>query len=330
MEWYYILLICIGAVVFLLFALALAVYFVPFRARYDKNPLLKYFTAEDFSLSATPVSVWKNQIHGYIYRDERVADGQKLVVFCHGMGAGHAAYMTEIAYFCSQGCTVLALDSKGCGLSLGKSMRGMYEGVRTAVAAIDYAQFCGGLGGYKLFLVGHSWGGYSALCAAAERKVDGVVAMSAPVTPVKTLYSATCGILSKPIAALLCPFWAVIEFFNFGFNGNANAARRAQKCGAPVLLIHGGQDATVSLNTSAYAAANGENITKYLAAGKRHNPYNTVAAEDLLAELSSKLATARKMSEEEKKFFKDFDFVAATQEDGEVMNAILSFISGIS
>ena len=328
MEWYYILLICVGGVCLLLFALALFAYRTAFGSRCDKNPLLKYFTAEDFSLTAKSVQVNKGKyvLRGNIYTKQGVEKKPTLIIFCHGMGAGHAAYTTEINYFCEMGYTVLALDNRGCDLSGGKSMKGMYSGVSAAKAAIDFARSQEQFKGYKFCLVGHSWGGYSALCASAERAVDGVIAISAPVSPVKTIYYGAKQVLPAFIAAVLCPFLAVADFLHFGLKSNKSAPVCAKRGGAPVLLIHGDRDNVVPIDRSAYAKAKGGNITKYLAVGKSHNPYNTPNAQAMMIELSEKLAALRKMSEKEKEYFKTFDFVAATQEDGEVMNTVYEFI----
>ena len=52
-----IIVICasLAAVLLILLLLALLCYNVAFGKRYDKSPLLKYFTADDFSLSAEAV-----------------------------------------------------------------------------------------------------------------------------------------------------------------------------------------------------------------------------------------------------------------------------------
>ena len=320
--------ICIGALALLLFALALYAYSVAFGSRCDKNPLLKYFTAEDFSLTVKKVEAGKGRqtLCGGIYTKDGVEKRRTLVIFCHGLGAGHAAYMTEINYFCEMGYTVLALDSRGCHLSGGRSIKGMYSGVVTAKAAIDFARSQEQFAGFKICLVGHSWGGYSVLCASAERKVDGVVALSAPSSPVATIYCGAKSVIPAFLAALLCPFIWLIDLFNFGLKSNKSAPVCAKRSGVPVLLIHGDRDDVVPIGKSAYAKAEGENIVKYLASGKSHNPYNTPAAQEMMIELSQKLAAARKMSEEEKQYFKEFDFAAATQEDNEVMGAIYDFI----
>lgn len=328
MEWYFIVLICLAAVVVLLFLFALFCYRVAFGSRCDKNPLLTYFTAEDFALDATPVALksGKTRLNGFLYRKAEAPDRKKAVVFCHGLGAGHAAYMTEIAYLCRNGFTVLAVDNQGCGLSSGKSIGGMYSGVRTAKAAVDGLRGDPSFDGYEIFLFGHSWGAYSALCACAERKVDGVVALSAPVTPVKTISYGASQLISKPLAVLLCPFLYLVGLLKFGRKGNVNAAKAAKRGDTPVLLVHGDKDTVVPPGRSAYAYAEGEKITKFLAEGKSHNPYNSPSAQALMIELSEKLAKAGKMSAEEREYFAKFDFSAATEEDLPLMEMMTAFM----
>lgn len=299
---------------------------VAFGRRYDKNPLLKYLTAEDCGLESEQISSGKF-LNGFIYKNAKAVQNGKVIVFCHGMGPGQIAYTTEIAYFCNIGYTVVAFDVKGCNFSRGRNIKGMYEGVKTAVAATDFAR--ARFPEKKVYLVGHSWGGYSALCASAERKVDAVVAIAAPATPSKTtMYGAVNFGLPKPFAAVLRPFWWIIDLLKFGAKGNANAAKRAVKSGIPTLLIHGGEDRVVTFKNAAYTLADGDNITKYYAPGKRHNPYNTVSAENKLAELQNGLMRAKKMTVQQKEeFFSNFDYLAAVEEDGEVMNTIAEFLN---
>lgn len=309
-----------------------------FGKRSDKNPDLKYFSAEDFGLSAELISLPKG-LKGYIYRKADIPQKDKLIIFCHGMGPGHIAYTTEIAYFCKLGYPVLAVDSRGCNFSDGKNLKGMYSGVQTVTEAIDFVQKNlpsplgqgGGVGVRgvptdndnlskpAIYLVGHSWGAYSALCASAKRKVAGVVAISAPNTPSKTMQEGAAPIISRPLAAILRPFWWIINFLKYGAKGNSNAARCAEKNGTPTLLIHGDEDKIVTPSKAVFYKAKGVNITKYLAAGKGHNPYNTQNAEKLLAELSASFKNHT--------YDKDkFDFVGATEEDETVMGEIARFI----
>lgn len=319
----YVILIVISSIILLLFAFAGLIYHFAFGNRQDKNPLLKYFSASDFSLTADEFTLGK--LSGAIYENKSAVPKNGVIIFAHGMGPGHCAYTTEIAYFCNLGYTVVAVDSLGCGFSQGKGIRGMYEGANTVIQTIDFVkrQFAGS----KIYLVGHSWGAYSVLCASRERQVDKVVAISAPSTPVKTVYGATSPILSKPFAAVLSPFWYLINFFKFGKRGNSSAVKCVENNSTPTLIIHGDKDAVVSRKHAVYYAAEGKHITKYLAEGKAHNPYNTVAAEAKLAELTRALQNCKKMAKEEREeFFKNFDYNAATEEDPSVMRVISDFL----
>lgn len=285
-----------------------------FGKREDANPDLKYFSAEDFNLSAESISLLRN-IRGFIYK-KGVPDKDKLIIFCHGMGPGQMAYTTEIAYFCNLGYAVLAADSVGCGVSGGKKIKGMYSGAETVISAIDFAR---GSGYEKIWLVGHSWGGYSALCASAKRKVEGVVAISAPASPSKTIQDGAAPVISRPLAAFLRPYLWMVNLLKYGAKGNSDAAKCAEKNDAPTLLIHGDCDKTVSEKNAAYFKANGKNVKKLLAAGKGHNPYNTENAEKLLYGLT--LSFKNRTYDKEK-----FDFAGATEEDPRVMKEIAGFI----
>lgn len=331
MEWWIILLIVIGAVICLTFALSLLIYKVGFGSRCDRNPILKYFAAPDFGLSFKKVTVkcGKTTLNGGIYRGQSPEKEGELIIFQHGLGAGQAAYTTEIAYFCSFGYPVLALDIKGCDLSEGKTINGVYEGVKCVKAAVDFARADERFKDSKIYLIGHSWGGYSVACAAAERSVDKVVAISAPDSPARTLYEGSAKFVSRPVAALLYPFWQLINLCKFGARGNARASKALKKSGAPALLIHGDKDDIVNINASAYGRAEGGNIEKLLAEGKSHNPYATPKAQSLLIELNKKLTASNRVvpPAEKKAYCAAFDFKAACEEDLSVMGEIAKFLA---
>ena len=58
----------------------------------------------------------------YCYKNPK-----KIIVFTHGMGAGHKAYLNEIELFCKKGYKVYTFDIKGCGESVGNSIGSLYE-----------------------------------------------------------------------------------------------------------------------------------------------------------------------------------------------------------
>ena len=162
---------------------------------------------------------------------------------------------------------------------------------------------------------------------SAERKVEKVVAISAPDTPVKTIYFAAARMISQPLAAALCPFWRLLNFLKFGTKGNLSAAKSASGNNTPTLLIHGGKDKIVSRKNAVYYRAEGDNLTKVFDTEKAHNPYNTPAAERLLSELSSTFVSKELTAAEKRAFAEKFDYSAATEEDGKLMTAISDFIA---
>lgn len=323
-----IVLSIVVALIVLMFILAVISDKMAFGKRSDLNPLLKYYSADRFGLEYEQVEIkkGKNTLRGMLYGKGEV--GKPLLIFCHGMGPGHTAYTTEIAYFCRHGYQVLAFDSTGSNLSDGKSINGMYEGVKTAVAAIDFAKTDSRLNDMPICLIGHSWGAYSVLCASAERKVEGVIAISGFNSPTRIVQEQASAVISRPLAVALRPFWYVLNVIKFGRRGNATAAKSVKLNGAPTLLIHGDADNIVPIKLSAYEAAEGENVTKYLSSGKAHNPYVTENADSLMQRLI--VATMKvKKTEEDLKFFETFDYEAATEEDEQVMSTMSDFIDGI-
>lgn len=324
MTIFYIVLIALAGSIILinlmLLVFALIIRKKAFGSRCDKNPLLKYFSAEDFGLTQTVLNIAEPKktqyVRAVLYKKEDIEQRKELVIFCHGMGPGHVAYTTEIAYFCNLGYPVLAPDYFGCNLSDGGSIKNFANGTNSVAAAVLYARQ--NLTRYgKIYLVGHSWGGYSALTAAEKTEVDKVVAISAPDRPELAVYQVVKSVFPNFLAKMLYPYIILVC-------GGASAAESANRLTVPVLLVQGGEDKTIPPANSVYHRAEGKNIKKLLSAGKGHNPYNTVAAEKKLAELSAALQIPQKADGQ---FFKKFDFSAATEEDKAVMEEIARFLA---
>ena len=163
MEIYWILLICLAAVVlFILVFFAIVSVLIQktrFGVRSDGNPALRYFQAKDFeNLQAEDISFVSDKgqtLRGCIYSDMRVKEPKGLVIWVHGFGAGHNAYTTEIAYLAAQGYLVLGYDNTGCVLSDGKGVGGLIQGAIDASYAVRYVQNEPRLKQYKRVLVGH-------------------------------------------------------------------------------------------------------------------------------------------------------------------------------
>lgn len=296
--------------------------------RQEQRSDYKYFTPQDFSLQTSPINVVyrKTRLSAFVYSVKPASECEKVLIFAHGYGAGTASYMTEIAYFARKGYAVVAADNYGCNYSEGKNCIGLYAGAEAVIAAYIGVKSEESLKNKPVVLVGHSWGAYSVLCASAKVKAEKVVALSAFDAPAKCTSDVLKGYLTKRakwLAVLLRSSIYVANFFRFGAKGNTRASKAVAKSGAPALLIHGEKDAMVPLKNSAAAKATSSNVQKLILSDKRHNPYNTVAAENKLAEL---LGADFNSEEEEAAFLKTFDWSAATEEDAEVMQTICDFI----
>ncbi|MCD7729109.1 MAG: alpha/beta hydrolase [Clostridia bacterium] len=302
-----------------------------FGRRCDKNPLLKYFSAEDFALNTEEVQTksGKNTIRGYIYNFFPLEECKNLVIFAHGMGPGQCAYTTEIAYLCKNGCAVLAFDNSGCNLSDGKSTKGLENGTICLTEAVRFAREDARFKDKKIVLVGHSMGGYAALCATKFCKADGVVAISAPDTPSQVV-SYLAGQVMGGFAKRLTVYLKAVSRLKTGRYADLSASKVLAQSGTKALLIQGDSDPQVPVYLSAYAHAQGSSVNKIMCAGKKHNPYNTERAERELGILSAGLARSKDMSKEERdEFFSTRDYKVICEEDAAVMSAVMEFIKTV-
>lgn len=333
MEWNDILIIAIVATLVvaaaIIFALAFYADRLVFGRRQNRNVNLKYFTAEDFNLKYKMLNASFDgaKLFAAVYCKTQIKDCQKAVIFCHGMGAGHAAYMTEIAKLSESGYAVVAYDSIGCGQSEGKNAVGFYANVQCAIAAYIAVKRDEQLKDKPVFLAGHSWGAYAALCATKYVAVDGVVALSGFNTPVRIMADSSAKVMGGFLAALCKPFWYLINLFRFGFRGNSNASKCIEKSGVPAFLAYGTKDNTIEAKNTPANTAKGVNIQNIIYEGKGHNVYLSDSAQKLTNELLDALSPSHFSSvEARKKYFENFDFVAATREDEDVMRQITFFI----
>ncbi|MGN0817391.1 MAG: alpha/beta hydrolase family protein [Candidatus Coproplasma sp.] len=332
MEWYNVLMLCVAGLAILVCLLALFIVpaFVVYRAvfgeRQDKNKNLKYFTPEEFNLDYEEVQInyRKIKLYGAVYHKKPLEECEKLIIFAHGMGAGHCAYTTEINYLAEQGYAVLSYDNYGCDRSEGKNAIGFYAGAEAVIAAYIAAKSDEKLKNMPVWLVGHSWGGYSVLCASSKINVKGVVAFSAFSSPTKIFGDLVKAYSNGFFAGIAKTGVWFINLFKFGVKGNTNAVKAVERSNTPALLIWGEKDNLVTRRTSAACLAKGKNITALIEKDKKHNPYNTVAAEEKLAELG---ADKSELSDKERgDFYENFDYTAATEEDEKVMSVAVEFI----
>ena len=135
-----------------------------FLQRFDKEEGIPYAAPADFPGMRREEGSFVNGLGvtvRYFFYTGEVSDRDELILFCPGLGPGHAAYMTEIDLWCRAGYRVLTLDYTGCGESGGERLPSVNTPTR------DATELLARLSPKETVVpVGHSLGGYTALNVA--------------------------------------------------------------------------------------------------------------------------------------------------------------------
>ena len=150
--------------------------------RQDNPQGIFYFTPAHFpGLAAHPYSFKSHKgydLKGFFYCHDNPAPG-KLVVFDHGMGNGHRAYMREIETLCRAGFLVYSYDHSGCMASGGQHIGGFAQSLADLDDCIKALKHDQALADREIYVVGHSWGGFSTMnIGAIHPEVKKIVSMS--------------------------------------------------------------------------------------------------------------------------------------------------------
>jgi len=128
--------------------------------RNDNADGIFYFTPEDFpGLKAHPYCFKARAGHdlkGFFYYYDAPIPG-RLLVFDHGMGNGHRAYMREIETLARAGFLVFSYDHTGCMASGGKHIGGFAQSLADLDDCIKTLKRDEFLQNREICVVGHSW-----------------------------------------------------------------------------------------------------------------------------------------------------------------------------
>ena len=258
------------------------------------------------------------------------ADPGKLIVFDHGMGNGHRAYMREIETLCKAGFLVYSYDHTGCMASGGKHIGGFAQSLADlddCITALKHEDF---LRGRELCVVGHSWGGFSTMnIGAIHREVKKIVSMSGFVS-VERIVKQSLGALKAYTPAVVAA-----EQRENPRHSRYNGLESLDKTKAKVLLVYSQDDKTV-LKSEHYDPlyskfCDSDRVKFLLLNGKNHNPTyeneSVIYKDDFFAKFQKalkkgELATAEARAE----FFGKFDWWFMTKQDMEVWNQIFDFL----
>ena len=303
--------------------------------RCEGNANLKYLKAKNFdNLNARPIDFKSNKgqtLNGFLYSSAKVDSYKALIVFSHGMGAGHHAYTTEINYFAQKGYLVLAYDNTGSCLSEGKKLYGFAQGVIDLKHALKFVESREDLKELPLLLAGHSWGGYSVCNVSAitpKNNIKGIVAFS-PFNSLNKLINDNAKQKAKIDLALLYPFFDIINFIRFGKAGILRSCDSIDNSSIPTLVMHGGNDLQVTLKNSPVGLknriSNNPNARTVLYESKYHNVYLAKDAEQYLIDTFAKIENLGENSPEAYEIYQNIDYSLITKEDLTVMDTANTF-----
>ena len=296
-----------------------------FFRRYDKDPAIPYYSAADFPGLVCERGTFKNSAGDeicyfkYYYENH---DKDKLILFCHGLGPGHTAYLAEIETFCRANYRVLTLDYAGCGESGGERLTSVNAPTRDVMELLEHLGIA-----EETVPVGHSLGGYTALNAVrllpnAHKAV--ILSGFADVSDlmmgfVKLHLLANC---VQRYEKKLLPQYGGAD--NFAYLASAQDR---------ILWIHSSDDPVVNYkyNGGKVKKIKNPNVRVVTAENKKHNPqYARAALDDMNAWLGEyyKLVNEKKLvtPDEKKAFFADKPISRMTAQDPDVYAEILRFI----
>ena len=303
--------------------------------RYDGDEAVFYYSHTDFeNLSAKPFTFTSKRGHTlvgafYCY-GERQYD--RLIVFDHGLGAGHTAYMKEIERLCRAGYTVFSYDKSGCMKSEGESVYAFSQSISDlddalkAIKAIPLYQSA------RISVIGHSFGGYATVnIPAYHPDIESIVALAAPISAKAMLKSFFPG----PLSLFTPSVMAFERTINPDF-ADASALDALRDYRGKALIVHSNDDPTVKtrhhFDRLQKALKARDNITFIRLSGKYHNPNYTERAVRYLGEFSAALTEKNRsrafLCDEDRHAFRDsFDFDRMTEQDEAVWQKILRFLA---
>ena len=300
--------------------------------RQDDTETVFYFSAEDFEgLHVRPYSFKARAGHtlnGYIYNYDDPRP-ERLIVFDHGFGGGHRAYMKEIERLCRQGYTVLSYDHTGCMESEGENPGGLSNSLSDLNDCITAIKNDECFSGYDISVMGHSWGAFSTLnISALHPEISHVVAMCGFVSVEEMIKTFFSGILKGYRGAVL----SLEKESNPKF-AEYCAVDSLKESKVKALLIYSENDQLcqkVHYDILYGALGDRENIRFMLVEDKGHNPNYTKEAVELLSEFTkarAKLLKKKKLSQEEKtRFVAGFDWHKMTEQDESVWEKIFAHL----
>ncbi len=302
------------------------------HTRCDDTETVFYYSAADFAGLKNEAYAFQSSmghtLQGYIYSYENPIEG-RLIVFDHGFGGGHRAYMKEIEKLCARGYRVFAYDHTGCMESGGKTPNGLAQSLCDLNDCITAIKADERFAGLTLSVMGHSWGAFSTMnIVALHPEISHVVAMCGFVSVEEMMKTFFAGPLAGYRRAVLA-----LERESNPKYSTFNAVESLKNASVKALLIYSEDDQLcrrAHYDILKEGLKDNENVHFLLASGKGHNPNYTADAVKLLGEFGkarTKFAKKKNATSEEKaRFVESFDWEKITAQDEAVWNEIFAHL----
>ena len=298
--------------------------------RYDGDPSRYYFSPADFpGIRAESFDVDGNhgKLRGCFYSYGE-PDSGRLIIFDHGIGAGHLAYFREIEVLARNGYTVYAYDHTGCVSSDGPGILGFAQGVNDldhVVTAIRKdPRFCHS----AVRVMGHSWGGYSAM---------NVVPFHPEITHVVSLagFLSARALIEQYLPRFVMRYSAEVmarERQNNPGYADLDARESMKKSQAALLHLQSRDDRKVKYELCTpllKEALRGRPKTQFIVVDHRnHDPQRTEEAAIAEAGMQCRLKKEKPKTEAQQASFRqaqDWDLI--TRQDPVIWDQILKFLN---
>ena len=302
------------------------VYIEKFVCRYDKEVGVPYYSVEDFKGFNREAYTFNNsrgiEIHYfyYYYANYRT---DRIILFCPGLGPGHASYMAEIETLARRGYKILTIDYTGCGESKGEYMGSLNFPTRDVMELLNLLKL-----EQEIIIMGHSLGGFTALKVASLRKEITKVVVMSPIIETKPM-------ILRASKSKFITYW-IMRY-------ERKVSKEYDKIDVPnylgtttdnILFIQSIDDPMVPYETSLKIAeeANNPHIKTIKMEGRKHNPNYTEAAvlymNEVFGAFNRRVMDKKIASDEERiNYFKDVSIARLTEQDQKLFDQIFDFIN---
>lgn len=326
-------------VVVLLWVICKKIRDMVFNKRYDDNHTLKYFYAEDFeNLVTEPIEFISkgNKIKGFIYKDSSLSNYKGVIVFSHGLGAGHVQYTTEIDHLAKLGYLVVAYDVSGTGKSEGKTIKGLTTALYNLDDCLTYVKSNPILSKYKIMVFAHSMGAYAANNITRYHKdLIGVVSLSGFNSTYELLNDEISMVYGSEIKGIKGIFKA-LDKKAFGKEGLYCSIDALKETSVNYLIVTGDKDNVVNVDNHykmfKQQLKDKENFKFISVEGRYHRPLLTIEAAEYDQETNEylkEIKSAHKNQiprEVEQEYYESLDYNLLVQMDSEILEEIDEFI----